>query len=68
MQHLSPESVAELLQVSRDTVLDLIHRGELDAIKLGDFRSAHLRISEESFRAFLERRKVQPKTPAKAAR
>lgn len=66
MQYLSVATVAQQLGVGRDTVLSLIKRGEVEAIKLGDARNASVRISEDSFREYLERRTVNPE-PEKAS-
>lgn len=60
MQYLSVATVAEKLGIGRDTVLSLIKKGEVEAIKLGDARNAGVRISEDSLREYIERRRVQP--------
>lgn len=60
MQYLTIADVMDRLAVTRITVRGLIKRGELEAVKLGDARNAGVRISEDSLRAYIDRRRVQP--------
>lgn len=61
---LTSAEVRERLRIGRDKLRELIEAGELEAIKTGDARNSHYRISEESLGAYIERRKV---TPARSA-
>ena len=53
---LHPWKVAEYLDCTREHVYDLVHQGQLEAIKLGP---RALRISEVSLQGFIEKMKVQ---------
>lgn len=49
---LRPEDVADLLQVSKKTVLAVLRRGELPCIRIGN----RIRIAPEAVDAWLRRR------------
>lgn len=53
---LRPHRVANFLDCSKDHVYDLVHLGELEAIRLG---VRDIRISEESLQKFLDRQKLE---------
>ena len=57
---LTSAQARERIGISRKELEELIHSGELEAIKTGDAPNSHFRISEESLAAYLERRKVVP--------
>jgi excisionase family DNA binding protein len=54
------EQTAKVLNCHVDTVSDLIAKGELDAVRLGDSPSCHLRVIPESVDALIERRRIRP--------
>lgn len=54
---LTVKEVAELMRVHKDTVYDLISRGELQALDIGHGR-AKTRISEDDYRSYIETRRV----------
>ncbi len=51
-RHVSPAQVADLLDVSVDEVMALIHEGELRAVRVGP--GAHWRIAEGSVADYLD--------------
>lgn len=53
---LRPYRVARYLSVSKETVYNLIRRGDLEAVKIGGCTL----ISQESLEQLLERSRVQP--------
>ena len=55
MNLLTPEQVAEILKVRKDTVYSWIRAGKLPAAKLGN----RYRISEEDLQAFVEKAKTR---------
>ena len=55
MNLLTPEQVAEILRVRRDTVYAWIRAGKLPAAKLGN----RYRIGEEDLQAFVEKAKTR---------
>lgn len=57
---LTSAQVRAELRIGRDKLRELIREGELEAIRTGDAPNSHYRISEESFAAYKERRKVIP--------
>ena len=59
---LSPQEVAELLQVSDKTVSRLISNGQLVAIRIGRLR----RITPESLKQFLRNQEKRERTSAVA--
>ena len=68
--HITVAATAELLCCSREHVLTLIDRGELEAADIGTRgpregppKKRMLRISAESLRRFLESRTAEPPTP-----
>ena len=54
MNLLTPEQVAEILKVRKDTVYSWIRAGKLPAAKL----SNRYRIAEEDLEAFVEKAKI----------
>jgi molybdate/tungstate transport system ATP-binding protein len=48
-----PEEIAQKLKITKNTVYEMIKRGDLDAHRLGK----HLRISEAQFEAYLQQSK-----------
>ena len=68
----TPEEIRAILDCSEDMVLKLINSDELRAVDIGlGSRRRTLRISDEEFQAFLERRstaKSTAKQPAKRER
>lgn len=52
---LTVREVAEKLRIGRQTVRDLIHRGELDGTKVG----SHYRITERSANKYLNRHREE---------
>lgn len=67
MRYLTIAQACDALQVDRVKIRNLINEGQFEAIKLGDAPNSHVRIDEESFKAYLERAKVQPAEPQTAA-
>ncbi len=59
-QYVRPSTIAEKMDVSVDTVLDMAHKGELEAIK---FRG-QVRISLQSFRDYLASHHLEIPLPA----
>ena len=55
---LTPDDVAERLSITRPTVLRLIRRGELRALRIS---SRILRISEGAFEEFVAKRQKEPR-------
>jgi excisionase family DNA binding protein len=53
---LSPRAIAKIMSVSADTVIHMIERGELEAIKFGH----QWRVKRSSFEAYLAKQAQQP--------
>jgi len=64
LEFLTPEQVAEMLQVTRRTVYTWIETGALKAVKAG----ARIRVREEDFENFLEPVKPKGKKGRKGGR
>lgn len=62
---LRPREVAEILNCSYETVLEIIRRGDLRVVRLGKSPNAGIRIKPEDFEAFLKRHKDAGKTKAR---
>ena len=50
IRYIKPKTIATMMDVSLDTVLSMMHRGELEGVKFG----AHWRIKLQSFLDYLE--------------
>lgn len=61
---LKSAQVRAELGIGRDKLRELIHTGELDAIRTGDAPNSPYRITEESFAAYKERHRVVPAAAA----
>ncbi len=57
MEFYTPEEIAKVLKVHKNTIYDYIKRGELKALKIGKF----YRISKEDFEKFLHKDTKQQK-------
>lgn len=55
MRYVKPKTIAECMDVSLDTVLAMMHKGELEGVKFG----AHWRIKFKSFLDYLERNRCK---------
>jgi excisionase family DNA binding protein len=55
MRYLKPKTIAEWMDVSVDTVLAMMHKGELEGVQFG----AHWRIKLKSFLDYLERHRCK---------
>lgn len=53
-RHFSAKEVGEILGVTKQTVINLINRGELTAFKVASI----YRVSETDLKAYLERNKI----------
>lgn len=53
------KEISEILKISEKTVDKLIKSGQLEAFKLGDGSRSSIRISEKSFKKFLEQSKIK---------
>lgn len=62
--YLSTAQACGRLNISRDTLAKRIRNGELAAIKLGEARNSHVRISIASIEAYEERRSITRKGSA----
>ncbi len=51
LRYLKPKTIAIMMDVSVDTVLAMMHRGELEGVQFG----AHWRIKLQSLKDYLER-------------
>ncbi len=51
LRYLKPKTIAIMMDVSVDTVLAMMHRGELEGVQFG----AHWRIRLQSLKDYLER-------------
>jgi excisionase family DNA binding protein len=61
---LTVDEISARLRVTKKTVFNLVRSGELAAIKTSGAPNAPLRITEESFAAYIERNRVVPATEA----
>lgn len=59
---LSSKEARTRLGVSRDTIEKLIKSGDLKAIKIGNGRTGHYRISEDELQDYIERQAVKVAT------
>ncbi len=50
LRYLKPKTIATMMDVSVDTVLAMMHRGELEGVQFG----AHWRIKFKSLKDYLE--------------
>jgi excisionase family DNA binding protein len=50
LRYIKPKTIATMMDVSVDTVLSMMHRGELEGVQFG----AHWRIKFKSFLDYLE--------------
>jgi excisionase family DNA binding protein len=57
---MSMKEVATYVGVSRRTVSDWIAEGRLEALKLGDSRTATVRIRPAALEEFLDSRRMRP--------
>jgi excisionase family DNA binding protein len=55
MRYVKPKTIAECMDVSLDTVIALMNKGELEGVKFG----AHWRIKLKSFLDYLERHRCK---------
>lgn len=53
MQYIRTQTIAKMMDVSPDTVRDMISKGELEAVKFG----GHWRVELASFKEYLKRRR-----------
>lgn len=51
LRYLKPKTIAEWMDVSVDTVLAMMHRGELEGVQFG----THWRIKLQSLKDYLEK-------------
>lgn len=56
---LTGRQVRERLGIGRDKLRELIHSGEIEAIRTGDGPTAPYRISEEALAEFIKRKTVK---------
>jgi len=61
---LSPQAIAELLDVSEVSVRRWISMGKLDAVRLGDGQNPHLRVSGDALSRFLRSTQLVERAPA----
>lgn len=58
---LSGREVRARLKISRETLRQLILKGELDAFKISEGRNSDLRVTEQSIRDYIDRHRVMPR-------
>jgi predicted DNA-binding transcriptional regulator AlpA len=58
---MTPAEVQEALRISRRQFYELTREGEFgEVLRLGAGKNAHIRVSAEAFRAFVDRNTVSP--------